>query len=100
MGTVYGRCCRVKTVPGSVPVPISASATIRNCAILRWSARVAARMTPPKSWEMTPLIVGQCHGDGVFAFADKLVVVVASLMGEDHSCALYRDAFAIPHHID
>ena len=31
---------------------------------------------------MVTLIVGQVDGDGVFAFADKLVVVVARLMGE------------------
>jgi hypothetical protein len=49
---------------------------------------------------MIALIVSQCDGDGIFAFADKLAIVVAGLMGEDHSCALHRDAFAIPHHID
>jgi hypothetical protein len=32
MGGVSVNQCRVKTVPGSVPVPMSASATIRNCA--------------------------------------------------------------------
>jgi hypothetical protein len=49
---------------------------------------------------MIALILGQRNGDWVFAFADKLVVVVASLVGEDHSCALHRDAFAIPDHVD
>ena len=49
---------------------------------------------------MAPLILGQCDGDRVFAFADELVVVGAGLMGEDHSCAPHRDAFAIPHDID
>jgi len=49
---------------------------------------------------MIALIIGQCDGDGVFAFADKLVVIVAGSMSEDHSCALYRDTFAIPHDID
>ena len=50
--------------------------------------------------EMIALILGQCDGDGVFALADKFVVVVAGLMGEGHSCALHRDAFAIPRDID
>ena len=49
---------------------------------------------------MIALILGQCDGDGVFALADKFVVVVAGLMGEGHSCALHRDAFAIPRDID
>jgi hypothetical protein len=30
----------------------------------------------------------------------NLFFLAADLMGEDHSCALHRDAFAIPHHID
>jgi hypothetical protein len=44
------------------------------------------------------LILGQCDVDGVFA--DKFVVVVAGVMGEGHSCALHRDAFAVPRDID
>ena len=50
--------------------------------------------------EVAALILGQCDGDRVFAFADKLVVVVAGLMGEGHSCALNPDAFVIPRDID
>jgi hypothetical protein len=46
------------------------------------------------------LILVQCDGDGVFALADKFVVVVAGLMGERHSCALHRDAFAVTRDID
>jgi hypothetical protein len=44
-------------------------------AVLRlWDTVVKAAKNSGPALEMTPLIVGQCHGDGVFAFADKLVV--------------------------
>jgi hypothetical protein len=33
--------------------------------------------------QMVALVLGQCDGNGVFAFADKLVIVVANLMSED-----------------
>ena len=71
-----------------------------RAALSLWDTVAKAAKNSGPALEMIPLIVGQCHGDGVFAIADKLVVVVAGLIGEDHSCALYRDGFAIPHHID